>query len=197
VLVVLGHGRRASLNHALVEALTRELHARGAETRVHDLLEDGFDPVLRLAPGERHPGRADPALDPLLHRYQVDVRWSELLVIVHPVWWFAPPAILKGWVDRVLADGVALRQEPGAVPRPLLEGRRGFLVQTFNTHRTVDRLVFRGLSSFFWKHAVFAPVGIRQFARYALYGVEDLDREEFDLHCRRMGKVLGSLLPRP
>ena len=133
VLVVLGHGRRESLCHRICKTLRETLQAAGAEVRLHDLLADGFDPVLRLPEGARHalPEHATP----LGRRYQQDVSWMDTLVIIHPVWWFAPPAILKGWVDQVLVDTVAIRQETPRSPRPLLKGRRALLIQTFNASR--------------------------------------------------------------
>lgn len=172
VLAVIGHGRTDSLCHALLRAAVETLRGAGAEVRVHDLLADGFDPVLRLPVEARH---ALPAhVGPLARRYQDDVRWMESLIVVHPVWWFGPPAILKGWVDQVLVDGVAIRQQEAGSPAPLLRGRRGLVVQTLNAARTVDRLIMRGMSEQFWRRAVFLSVGMLRSRRLAFYGVDPI-----------------------
>jgi NAD(P)H dehydrogenase (quinone) len=102
----------------------------------------------------------------------------DALVIVHPVWWFAPPANLKGWIDQVLMDGVAIEQPPEGPPRPLLSGRRALLIQTFNAPRAADRIFMRNLAEQFWRRAVFASTGIDQVERVALYGVEALAESE-------------------
>ena len=95
VLLVIGHGRSApSLGHHLAERSCAMLEQAGAQVRVHDLLADGFDPVLRLAREEPHAHALDASVDPLCARYQRDVRWASAYVFVHPVWWFAPRAMI-------------------------------------------------------------------------------------------------------
>ncbi len=172
VLVVIGHARENSLCHHLQRVACEALERRGAIVRVHDLLNDGFDPVLRL------PGEARHALpehgDEVTRRYQEDVCWMDAIVVVHPVWWFAPPAILKGWVDRVFVDRVAVEQKTRGPPGPLLTNRRVLVLQTFNAPRLADRLATRSVAGFFWKHAVFAPVGIARADRLAFYEVEGI-----------------------
>jgi len=103
------------------------------------------------------------------------------LLIVHPVWWFAPPAILKGWVDRVLVDGVALRQPADGPPEGTLSGRRALVVQTFNADRMVDKVVFGSLSRRFWRRAVFFSVGIKKTSYFPVYSASNLDGDQ--LHC--------------
>jgi NAD(P)H dehydrogenase (quinone) len=172
VLLVLGHGRPDSLCHRLMRAVRETLVDRGAEVRTQDLLADGFDPVLRLPRDVRH--ALPEHTSPLARRYHEDVKWMDALVVVHPVWWFAPPAILKGWVDQVLVHGVAIEQQEEGNPRPLLRGRRALVIQTYNASRSVDRLVMRGLSESFWRRAVFLSVGILRVRRIAFYGVDTL-----------------------
>ncbi len=111
VLLILGHGREKSLCQHLAQVALSTLEEQRAEWRMHDLLADGFDPVLRLEQDQRHAPALSSAEDPLVARYQQDVQWAQAYVVIHPIWWFAPPAILKGWVDRVLVDGVALAHE--------------------------------------------------------------------------------------
>jgi len=194
LLLLYGGGRRGGLCQHLFGFAQRELEARGVEVRATDLLADGFDPVLRLEEGERHATACDPEREPLVARYQEDVRWAERLVVVHPVWWFAPPAILKGWVDRVLVDGVALEQREGTPPRGLLAGRRMLVVQTFNTNRAVARLTFGGAAGAFWKRVVGLPVGIERTKRLALYSVESLDEDRLRRFERRLARGLASLV---
>lgn len=167
---------------------------RGAEVRVHDLLADGFDPMLRLAPEERYATLPAGEVDPLVYRYGEDVRWAQAYVVVHPVWWFAPPAILKGWVDRVLVDGVAIHQPAAGPPEGLLDGRRALVVQTFNAPRAVDTLFMRNLSEVFWRRAVFGSIGVRQVKRVAFYGVEGISDVALATCERRLRRAVGALL---
>ncbi|HJP02253.1 MAG TPA: NAD(P)H-dependent oxidoreductase [Planctomycetota bacterium] len=107
VLVVHGAGREHGLSARLVAEVVGELERRGAEYRLQDLLADGFDPVLRLGPDERHAPACSSADDPLAHRYQEEVRWAEALVLVHPGLLALPP------VAQPVPQGCATHHEPG------------------------------------------------------------------------------------
>lgn len=195
VVLVLGHGRREpSLCHHLARRLEEMLIEGGAQVRRQDLLADGFDPVLRLAREEAHATAVDPARDPLCARYQEDVRWATAFVFVHPVWWFAVPAILKGWIDRVLVDGVALEQHEGDPPKPRLAGRRALVVQTFNAAKAVEKVWFRGVSAFVWRRVVLPSVGIEDVRVEALFEVERLDGKALAAFERRLERRVERLL---
>ncbi len=192
--MVFGGGRAGGLGRELVEGALRTLHDAGALVRVHDLLADGFDPVLHLAEDQPHARACSDGEDPLASRYQADVRWASCFLVVHPVWWFAPPAILKGWIDRILVDGIALEQHDGTSPSPLLEGRRALVVQTFNTSRAIDRVAFLGISAFFWKRVVFHSVGVGRVARLPLYSVEKLSQARLERFRARLDRAIRALL---
>lgn len=193
VLIVHGNGRGTGLCHLLLEQISAAIASRGLELRVHDLLADGFDPVLRLRADQSHAEALSAQQDPLVARYQLDVGWADSFVIVHPVWWFAPPAILKGWVDRVLVDGIALSHasEP---PRGLLAGRSALVVQTFKAPRLVDRILMGRLASRFWSKAVFFSLGVKQVTPLALYEVGALDPERLQRFRERLERALETCL---
>ena len=84
-----------------------------------DLYADGFDPVLRRG---RTRSYDQPGVAARLQSYVDDLTWAEMLVLVYPTWWSGQPAMLKGWIDRVWAAGVAWELPEGArVARPLLQ----------------------------------------------------------------------------
>ncbi len=197
VLLVIGHARETSFCHHLLQLVQKQLSAAGAETRTHDLLADGFDPILHLAEGQQHARRADVQYDPLTASYQSDVCWADAYVVVHPVWWFAPPAILKGWVDRVLVDDVALRQsDSGGPPEGILTDRRALVIQTFNADRMVDKIVFGAMSKRFWKQSVFLPVGIKKAGYFPVYSVEALTTAQIERVEKKLEQTVSAFLTR-
>ena len=118
-LIVLAHPDPGSFNGAWAEASAQACRALGYEVLESDLCAMGFDAVE----GRRHfPGyAADRAFDPLKAQEEAagagtipadvareidKVRAANLLILHFPIWWFAPPAVLKGWFDRVLLHGV-------------------------------------------------------------------------------------------
>lgn len=193
VLLVLGHGRNESLCHHLAQVARAEIEGSGAECRVHDLLSDGFDPVLRLAENQGHAQRVSVQEDALVARYQDDVCWADTYLIVYPVWWFAPPAILKGWVDRVLADEVALDQN-SSPPKGLLGGKRALVVSTFKAGRAVDKLLMLRIAARFWTMAVFFSVGIRKVTPISLYEVGDLSAKRLARFESKLKRSIARLL---
>ncbi|MBS9479280.1 NAD(P)H-dependent oxidoreductase [Ancylobacter radicis] len=112
VLLVYCHPVAESFNAAVRDAALRGLQRAGHAVDLLDLYAEGFDPVMsrkeRL--GYHTPGQnALPVADDLAR-----VKRAEALVIVAPTWWYGPPAMLKGWLDRVLVP-----HETFGMPQPL------------------------------------------------------------------------------
>ena len=87
------------------DVVTERLRAAGAEVRLHDLYAAGFDPVLSRP---EHEGYEDVETNRTpVDREVTDLLWCDTLIFVYPTWWYGMPAMLKGWLDRVLLPGVA------------------------------------------------------------------------------------------
>ncbi len=194
MLLVHGGAREDGLGRHLVRRARASLEGLGVELREHDLLADAFDPVLRLSPDEPHALPCDPASDPLTARYQEDVRWAQALVVLHPVWWFAPPAVVKGWVDRVLVHDVALEQREQGPPRGLCAGKRMLVAMTFNTGAAIDRVAFRGHTTFFWRRVVGLSLGLDSVSCLRLYEVRGLEPTRLKRFEGRLGRALSGLV---
>lgn len=118
-LVVVAHPLPGSLSAHFAQVAIEELRAGGSDVAVRDLYKDGFDP--RLSADERRTYRGGGAPDPALSEMQAELRSCDILVLVFPTWWFGPPAILKGWFDRVWTPGVAFEDDgAGGMIRPRL-----------------------------------------------------------------------------
>lgn len=121
ILVLSGHPDEKSFCHALAEAYA----SADPSITLLDLGSLAFDPVLHKGYRERQ------TLEPDLLRAQEMIRKADHLVIVHPVWWGAMPALLKGLFDRVLLPGFAWERKEGSpIPVPLLKGKTAELMVT-------------------------------------------------------------------
>lgn len=128
ILVIQGHPGPHSFGAALAEAYVQAARAAGHEVRRLPLDQLAFDPVLHV--GYR---RVQP-LEPDLQQAQDAIRWASHLSFVYPIWWGSVPALLKGFLDRVLLPGFAFQYRPGARwPEPLLRGRTAHLLVTMDT----------------------------------------------------------------
>jgi putative NADPH-quinone reductase len=169
ISLILAHPDPGSFNHAMADAVGEVLKGNGHQIFYHDLYGERFDPVLKR---REIGGPRGIAAD--LRRYCEEIRISDGIVIVHPNWWGQPPAILKGWVDRVLRQGVAYRFEEGdggeGIPRGLLKARTALVFNTSNTPERREREVFGDPLEDLWGSCVLKFCGVRKFVR-RMYGV--------------------------
>ncbi|MBN9044469.1 MAG: NAD(P)H-dependent oxidoreductase [Rhizobiales bacterium] len=120
VLIVFAHPEPQSLNASLRDIAAEELKAQGHTVRVSDLYAMGWKSEVdradfpSLTPGERlMPAAASKRAfheGTLTEDVKAEIEkllWADMLILQFPLWWFAMPAILKGWVDRVFAYGFA------------------------------------------------------------------------------------------
>ena len=128
ISVILAHPDKKSFNHAIAAAAIETLKKNGHEVFFHDLYAEEFDPLLTSEEIPR-----DAALPVEVEKHCNEISAADGVVIVHPNWWGQPPAILKGWVDRVIRPGVAyefLEDDQGeGVPCGLLKVQIGCGVQ--------------------------------------------------------------------
>lgn len=161
VLVILGHPNPGeSFNRAIAETASRVLRELGHEPVLRDLYAERFDPVMPMGE-EKLPIEELPESI----RREIDaVRGAGGFVIVHPNWWGTPPAILKGWLDRVFRAGFAYSfSENGVVSN--FTDKRAQIFTTSNTPRDVELEVYHDPLENFWKTIVFGLVGSKDFGR--------------------------------
>ena len=128
-LVIHCHPREGSFTAAVRDVVLARLDAAGAERRVLDLYARGFAPALGAA---EHAAYADGlAAGSDVAGDCADLGWCDTLVFTYPTWTYGPPAMLKGWLDRVLLPGVAFHlPEGGGTIRPGLTHIRGLAAFT-------------------------------------------------------------------
>jgi NAD(P)H dehydrogenase (quinone) len=115
--ILVAHPLSGSFSHAVCEALTQGLTEAEAAFEVNDLYASRFDPVMGGEDLNQFSKEGPLLQDVLTEQAKVDA--AECLALIYPVWWNDGPAILKGWMDRVLTKGWAydIREEGEIVPR--------------------------------------------------------------------------------
>lgn len=198
ISVILGHPSSESFNHAIAKTAVTTLKESGHRVLFHDLYAEHFDPVL---PAAEIPKNAD--TDHLVQRHCEELSQADGIVIVHPNWWGQPPAILKGWIDRVMRAGVAYEFQGGdkgeGVPCGLLKARTALVFNTSNTAEDRERAVFGDPLDTIWKNCIFGLCGVTDVHRRT-FGVivtsTEMKREAWLREVREMvvhhfGKVQG------
>lgn len=164
ISVILGHPTPGSFNHAIAATVCDTLRALGHQPWYHDLYAEQFDPVMTAAELAR-----DAVLPPAIAQHVEEVGKADGLVIVHPNWWSQPPAILRGWTDRVLRAGRAYQFVPdgrgGAIAVGMLPARVGMVFNTANTPQAKEVELYGDPLDTLWRKVVFGLCGITNVYR--------------------------------
>ncbi len=164
ISVILAHPNSESFNHAIAETVQVQLRELGHSVYFHDLHEEDFDPVL-----SKEEIAKDVSLPILIEEHCREIVEAEGIIIIHPNWWGQPPAILKGWVDRVIRPGVAyefIEEDQGeGVPNGLLKATTALVFNTSNTSTKREQSVFGDPLETIWKNCIFDLCGVKNFQR--------------------------------
>ncbi len=109
ILIINGHPDKESFNFALADAYYKGAKQSGAEVQIINIRNLEFSPNLKFGYRKRT------ELEPDLLAAQEQLKWADHLVWVYPVWWGSVPAIMKGFLDRVLLPGFAFKKREGSV----------------------------------------------------------------------------------
>ena len=163
-LIVVANPNPDSLSHAMAQAARHLLDEQGYRIAWHDLHAEKFDPVQPT--GEQANVSSS---DPLVEEHCSELARADLVLVFHPNWWGQPPAIMKGWIDRVFrldtAYGYPQGVTPDGVPRGLLVARHAFVFNTSNTPAERERLLFGDPLDVLWKRCVFGLCGVDAVTR--------------------------------
>jgi NAD(P)H dehydrogenase (quinone) len=164
ISLILAHPAPGSFNHALAATVDETLRDRGHTVQFHDLYAERFDPVMTATELAK-----DAVLPEEIELHIRQLEQADGLVIVHPNWWSAPPAILRGWVDRVLRPGRAYRFVPdgqgGARPEGLLRLRVALVLNTANTPQDKEERLYGDPLQAHWLRVVFGICGVPRVQR--------------------------------
>jgi putative NADPH-quinone reductase len=201
-LVIHCHPDPNSFTAAVRDAVLERLRAAGVETRLRDLYAEGFEPILTRA---EWTGYLDaPANRAPVEAHVADLEWCDTLIFVYPTWWYGLPAMLKGWLDRVMLPEVAflMPQAEGETIRPGLRHieRLGVFTTcgasrwlTFFVGAPGRRTLTRGIG------LLLHPRARKVFAAH--YLMDSAPRASLEAHlervARRTDKLIGAAARRP
>jgi putative NADPH-quinone reductase len=183
ILIILGHPDNRSFNHAIADTCRKRLVENGHSVLFHDLYREGFNPITDV---NEIPKQGK--IDNLIKTHCDNLKDSDGIVIIHPNWWGQPPAILKGWIDRVFRPGVAYEFEEGdsgeGLPIGLLKAKIGLVFNTSNTNEERENNIFKDPLETIWKNCIFSFCGVKQFDRrmFRIVVTSDLNQRQIWLN---------------
>ena len=188
-LIVHAHENPNSFCSALAYSALDVLKKEGHDVQISDLYSLSFNPVGSKAdfksssnseyykyPMEQlHAARIDTFAEDLKSEMK-KLDHLELLVFNFPLWWYSMPAILKGWVDRVLAFGVAYGGEYGMGPNGRFKGARAMATITTGSPKDILPSSHKILSNI--HDGIFRLLGFEVLEPFIAYGVSRIDEAE-------------------
>lgn len=198
--VILCHPDRSSFNAAVAQRYARTVMAMGQQVVIRDLYGMRFDPVLKA---EERPGCADYEQSDDVAEELATLAGADVFVLVYPIWFGMPPAMLKGYVDRVLGAEFPFRNVRDRVRHPLLSDKRLLSFSSSGTTKqwldeqgawlslrmVFDRYIERAFSLASSEHVHFAAI------------VEDIEPHIIEDHLHEVEqaaqRMCAALLHRP
>lgn len=189
VAVFLGHPRRDAFCAALAEAFVAGVQRAGLDVRFLSLSELDYDPDVHTPSPTAQP------LEPGLARAKQAIQWADHLVFIYPTWWSTMPALLKGFLDRILLPGFAFREDTATLSgyQPLLSGRTAHLITTMDSPAWVYRFIYGRPGDRAMKAGILGFCGIKPVEHTWIARVKELtprEREEYLLKVGRLGETV-------
>ena len=175
IFIVYGHYDEKSFNAAIRDRFIDTVKKNSHDVDVVDLYKEKFNPVFS---GE------EPDESVLDHRKRIEK--SDVIVLIAPIWNFRMPAIVEGWIDRVLAPPWAFRFKRlfGNYGYPIgnLKGKKAVVFCTYGSPQFAVRTFFLNMPTKRLRRGVFNICGITDviYRRYfAVPFVGDKKRKKF------------------
>jgi NAD(P)H dehydrogenase (quinone) len=192
--VVLAHHEPSSFNAAMVNLCLSTLQEQGHEVKLSDLYAMNFDPVsdrrnfMQTANPDRLDQQAEErfasdgkGFEKLLQLEIDKLLWSDLVIFQFPIWWLGMPAIMKGWIDRVFAVGVAYGGGRW-FDRGVLSGKRVMLSITMGGPEAAysDRGIYGPIENILhpMHQGIFGFVGFDVIEPFIVYGPGRMGEQE-------------------
>ncbi|MBQ8839235.1 MAG: NAD(P)H-dependent oxidoreductase [Bacteroidales bacterium] len=183
-LIVFNHPYEGSYCNAILEAVRNGLEQGGHHHDVIHLDNDGFDPVMRgkdlkaFAMAGRLGEAALEEVDPLIMTYKTRLEWAERLVMIFPIWWMTMPAMMKGFIDKVIFPAIAYNMDGGRLKSRLQSLRSVIVISTMNTPAEIYRNMFGNSLEGSLIKGTFKQIGITDVEWISLNEVKQVTDEQ-------------------
>lgn len=175
ILVVFAHPNPESFNGAICEQVCAQLTEQGHRVDLLDLYQNGFEPCMSRA--ERLIYMEKDKNMETVEAYVEQLLWADALVLVYPTWWMGPPAILKGWFDRVWLPHVVAEFSNKKVQPKLTNIKKVMIITTQGASKW-RMLIAMNAPRLMLKASIKACTGCKDFSWLTLHGMNKVTEPE-------------------
>ena len=186
IFLVYGHYDDKSFNSAIKQEFTKSCIEKGYSVDSIDLYKEKFDPVFS---GEEP--------DEIVNNHRKRIEISDVIVLIAPIWNFRMPAIVEGWIDKVLAPPWAFRFKKlfGNYGYPIgnLKGKKAVVFCTYGSPQFAVRTFFLNMPTKRLRRGVFNICGITDVIYRRYFAVPFVDNEKREKFLKDVKKTVDKL----
>lgn len=187
ILIINGHPDKESFNFALAEAYKKGAKQSNVEIKEINIRELNFNPNLQFGYRKRTELESD------LLEAQDKLKWADHLVWIHPVWWGSVPAIMKGFLDRILLPGFAFNKRENSLWwDKYFTGKTARIICTLDQPAWYYKWIYGNPSHNAMKKVTLEYIGVKK-VRITAIGPIRLSKEEFRANWLRKVEKLGQM----
>ena len=191
ILIILGHPDKKSFNHAIAQVCLSQIEKNGHSAYFHDLYAERFNPLHQI-----DNTNLSLEVDEEIKTHCTHLAKCDGIIVIHPNWWGQPPAIVKGWLDRVLLPGLAydfeLNEKGEYNPVGLLKAKVGIVLNTSNTPTVSEDDLLNSI----WKNQVFKFCGVNKIERRNFSIIKESDDKQRSLWLAEVEQLINSSFPK-
>jgi len=160
-LIIFTHPNHQSLSYAFLQQTLQGLKDNQVEHEIQvlDLYEESFNPALVF---NEHKRRRDMHIDPKLEPYRKQLLWADKIILIYPIWWGRPPAMLLGYIDQMFSSNFAYKDNGKLLPEGLLKGKSVVCISSMKGPTLYPLYWLNNAHKVLMKKALFQYVGIKR-----------------------------------
>lgn len=158
--IIIAHPWKGSFNHAIKDRLIKKINEKGYTVRVIDLYEDNFSPAISL--NELKNYKEGQALDANVIRYQNILKEVDDLILIFPIWWYSMPAMIKGFVDKVMLKKFAYIESKTGLVGQLINIKKVTIITTSQAPTWYIKFIKGNFIDKILRRGIFKDLGIKK-----------------------------------
>lgn len=191
ILIIIGHPDNKSFNHSIAKTCIETILKNGHTYMFHDLYEENFNPVI----SKQELFDINCQLDKTTEQHRNDLVNSDAILIIHPNWWGQPPAIVKGWIDKILAHGIAYEFIENK-PKCLLKAKFAIIFNTSNTEKNIEEELYVNSLDILWKKRILNFIGINQVVRKNFSIMKESNQQQREEWLQDVNEIINNTFPK-
>lgn len=187
ILIINGHPDKESFSFALSNSYKKGAEISNAKIKEINIRDLNFNPNLEFGYRKRT------ELEPDLIKAQVKLKWADHLVWVYPIWWSSVPAIMKGFLDRVLLPGFAfVKRDNSLFSNACFTGKTARIICTLDQPAWYYKWIYGNPSHNAIKKGTLNFIGVKK-VRITTIGPIRLSKEKFRKKWLKKIEKLGEM----